>query len=431
MGNLYSRMLNGESTTSRIMASPTWCAPALNRRSFLRSSLCAGASLLLVPRMGRGDDTPSSGPPDIPAPCAADRWQKLGVVLEPTEAWEGDDIQNFTTRAEPLDNERWRIWYSTSGAARTYSIAWAEGVPGEPMKKTPAVYTTGAAADAPLAIGNLPEKWKPVQPVHLQLPNGRHRLYFWAHGPQICRYLAAESDDGRRYHVLNPLEGVLYHPNDRAAFGVPSPDGVMFRREKSPDRPAGEAAATPPLISNDATNIYLLPDGSFELYTVALVPVPKSDPAYIAEDNAPGYLRVVDRLVSGDGLHFEKRQRIIQRDANDFVDQQFYYLSMTPTPRGRVGMLGHYRCAAQTMDLEWCFSPDGVKWHRPSRQAWIPRGNPPAPDCYGIYAASQLVNQNGRWHLFYTGVNSAHNGKHSYGKPRQVIMLATTRSIWA
>jgi hypothetical protein len=59
------------------------------------------------------------------------------------------------------------------------------------------------------------------------------------------------------------------------------------------------------------------------------------------------------------------------------------------------------------------------------------RGQPPEPDCYGIYANSQLVQRDGKWHLFYSAVNSAHNGKHSHGKPRQVIMHATTDSIWA
>ena len=82
------------------------------------------------------------------------------------------------------------------------------------------------------------------------------------------------------------------------------------------------------------------------------------------------------------------------------------------------------------MDLEWCFSRDGIQWQRPLRRAWIPRGDPPAPDSYGIYAGSQLVQHRGRWHLFYTGVNSAHNGKHTHGKPRQVIMLATADSVW-
>ena len=260
--------------------------------------------------------------------------------------------------------------------------------------------------------------------------DGRHRLYFWAHGPQITRYLAAESEDGRRYRVVDPLRPVLYHPNDRAAFGVPSPDGVMFGQEMSRNRPADEPLATSRLISNDATNIYQLADGTFEMYSVALVRVEKTDPAYVAEDNAPGLLRVIDRYISDDGLHFENRRRVIQRDAADPVDQQFYYLSATYTPNGCVGMLGHYRCKAQTMDLEWCFSRDGIEWRRPLRSAWIARGQPPAPDCYGIYAGSHLVEHGGRWHLFYTGVNSSHNGRYAYGRARQVVMLATTDSIW-
>ena len=401
-----------------------------DRRTFLRSLLCLGASGRAAPTLTHSSPPGLPRKTETPAACGADTWKKHGIILEPSETWEGNGIQNFTTRAEPLKNDRWRIWYSVSDSTRDYSIAFAEGVPGDNMTRIRAVCSPGDPTDVPLSIGHLPDNWKPVQPVHLQLSNGRHRLYFWAHGPQVCRYLAAESDDGCRYRVLNPLKPILYHPNDRAAFGVRSPDGIMSCRETSLDRQADEPLAVSQLISNDATNVYLMPDGTFELYTVALIEVPKSDPAYIAEDNAPGRLRVIDRLTSGDGLHFKDRRRIIQRDGGDFVDQQFYYLSMTPTTKGRVGMLGHYRCAAQTMDLEWCFSLDGLQWHRPQRRGWIPRGAPPAPDCYGIYAGSQLVNHRGRWHLFYTGVNSSHNGKHAHGKPRQVIMHATTDDLW-
>lgn len=299
------------------------------------------------------------------------------------------------------------------------------------MKKVPAALSPREPGDELLAIGNLPEGWRPVQPVHLQLKNGRHRLYFWVHGPEIARYLAAESEDGRRYRVLDPLRPVLYHPNDRAAHGVASPDGVLFRATQNPGRPVEEPPASPPLISNDATNVYQLPDGSFEMYSVALVRVPKSDPAYVAEDNAPGLLRVIDRYTSEDGWHFANRRRVIQRDTADPVDQQFYYLSVTYTSKGRVGLLGHYRCRAQTMDLEWCFSRDGLDWNRPLREPWLVRGEAPAPDCYGIYAGHSLVKQGGRWFLFYTGVNSSHNGKHAFGKARQVVMLATADSIWA
>ena len=384
--------------------------------------LAAAGTLLPLPAAVRAAS--------VPAPSPSSAWRKHGIILEASEPWEGKDLQNFTCPAEPLKDGAWRIWYSVSDAQKGYGLACAEGVPGQPMKKTRVQCTPGEPGDGPLALGNLPEKWRPVQGVHIRLRNGRHRLYFWAHGPQILRYLAADSDDGRRYRVVDPLRPVLYHPSDRAAWGVASPDGVLLHREPNKSRPAEEPPAPSRLISNDATNVYQLPDGSFELYSVGLVQAPKSDPAYMAHDNAPGLLRMIDRYTSADGLHFDTRRRVIQRDGQDPVDQQFYYLSVTHTPEGRIGMLGHYRCQAQTMDLEWCFSRDGIEWQRPARRAWLARGNPPEPDCYGVYANSQLVHQDGKWHLFYTGVNSAHNGKHAYGPPRQVVMHATTDSPW-
>jgi hypothetical protein len=386
----------------------------MSRRSFLRGSICVIGGIALSTKI-QSQSKEETGYA-TPRPCPPEAWHKHGIILEASEPWEGEDIQNFTSRAEPLPDGAWRIWYSISDASHGYGLAYAEGIPGKPMRKVPARCSPIEPADAPFSIGNLPEKWKPVQVTHILLYNGRHRLYFWAHGPGVLRYLAAESDDGRRYRVLNPLKPVLYHPSDRAASGATAPD---------------ETPASPSVISNDATTIYQLPDGTFEMYSVALVQVPKEDPAYMAHDNAPGLLRVMDRYTSGDGLHFETRERIIERDADDPVDQQFYYLSVTRTAKGCVGMLGHYRCEAQTMDLEWRFSPDGVKWQRSLRRAWLERGAPPAPDCYGIYAPNQLVFQDGKWHLFYTGVNSSHNGKHSHGKPRQVIMYATVDSIWA
>lgn len=205
----------------------------------------------------------------------------------------------------------------------------------------------------------------------------------------------------------------------------------LKKRIPSSQRPDEEPPALPRQISNDATNVYQLPDGTFEMFSVALVRVPETDAAYIAHDNVPGYLRVVDRFASADGLNFETRHRVIDRDAADPADMQFYYLAQTLTPRGRVGMLGHYRCDAQTMDLEWCYSPDGKTWERPQRTAWLPRGQPPAPDCLGIYSNSRLVQHGGRWHLFYTAFNSTHNGKTSHGAPRQVVMHASTPDIWA
>ena len=246
------------------------------------------------------------------------------------------------------------------------------------------------------------------------------------------RYLAAEANDGRRFRVLDPLRPCLYHPHDRAVGGAAAAEAGLGRLRGKVARPmSGEPPAPARLISNDATNVYRLPDGTFEMYSVALLEVPEDDPRTIAHDNAPGWVRVIDRYASEDGLRWSDRRRVLVPDRDDPIDQQFYYLAVTYTERGRVGMLGHYRVEAQTMDLEWCVSEDGIAWERPLREPWLRRGGPGEPDSYGVYAPHSLVEHGGRWWLFYTGVNSSHNGKDSHGEPGSVVRLARCDSIWA
>lgn len=393
------------------------------RRRFLRSAAGSALGLVAANRL-------TAAAAAQPSPPTA--WTKHGVVLEPAKDAPAERIQCFTCPAEPLGEGRWRLWHSTYGPGVPKTIGYAEGVPGEPIQRRMAVLSPGEPADAPLAIGNLPEGWRPTQVVHVPLGGGRHRIYFWAHGPGVVRYLAAESDDGRRYRVLDPLRPCLYHPHDRAVDGgAAAKAGLKRLAGRISKRPDGEPPAPPELISNDATNVYRLSGGDFEMYSVALVEVDRDDPAYVAHDNAAGWVRVIDRYTSDDGLRWTNRRRVIERDAQDPSDQQFYYLAVTHTPEGRFGMLGHYRVEAQTMDLEWCFSSDGIRWERPQRSGWISRGAPGEPDCYGIYPSQSLVYAEGRWHLFYTGVNYAHNGKHSHGKPAAVIMLATCDKLSA
>lgn len=78
------------------------------------------------------------------------------------------------------------------------------------------------------------------------------------------------------------------------------------------------------------------------------------------------------------------------------------------------------------MDLELCYSNDGIKWEKPNRQvAWIERGWPPLEaDTLAIYPATSLVYNEGNWWLFYTGCNYTHNNIISTSKPRSVIMAA-------
>lgn len=352
---------------------------------------------------------------NIPKPCRTTDWSKRGSIIERTEPWEKTYIQNFTSTAEPLDNGRWRIWY---GAGLPMTIAFAEGIPGKYMEKFQAVLSEYEPKDAPLSIGNLPDGWRPTQPVHIKLLDGCDRLYFWAHCPaqKIVRYLAADSTDGKRYKVLNTNSPCLYHIYDHA---VTSPQ----ENHEIPEE----------LICNDATTVYQLPDGSFELYTATVFPIEKDDPRWAYNDNCPGLIRVIDRMVSEDGLHWTGRQRVLEPDKNAPNDLQFYYLAVTHTPKGRIGMLGHYRVKDQTMDIEWCFSTNGVNWVRPFRKAWLERSWPQNQiDSFGIYSPASLVKHDDKWWLFYTGYNYSHNGKIVHGKEKQTqIMLAVTDSIWA
>ena len=359
---------------------------------------------------------------DFPLPCSSTAWVKQGAVLKQTEPWEGPCISNFTSPAEPLDGGRWRIWY---GAGTPMNIAVAEGVPGGEMTKRQAVLSSGEPTDAPLAVGNLPDGWRICGPVHIRLKNGNHRLYFWAHyEPEaVHRFLAADSNDGRRYRVVDPYRPTLYHLADRANI------------ENNLPRPEDEPPAPSELLVSDCTTVYQLPDGSFELYTATLQALEKDSPQWATNDNVSGFIRVVDRFVSDDGLHWTGRQRVAEPDANDPADLQLYFLSVTHTPKGRVGMLGHYRVKDQTIDIEWCFSDDGIKWIRPFRnKAWLERSWPGEnPDSFGIYPPASIVFRDNKWWLFYTGVNMSHNSKLCHdenGRQESAIMLAETESIW-
>lgn len=344
-------------------------------------------------------------------------------------------VQNFTSTVEPLENDQWRVWTSISvPKTELKQIGYHTGHVGGEWKHTLAKCTPGEPdRNAELAIGGLPEGWNPVQVVTLRLKDGRARLYFWAHGKGIVRYLAADSEDGRAFKVVNALKPCLYHPADRAVDGKALEEaGLQRRAQKKAANVEGEPLASSKLISNDATNVYQLPDGSFEMYSVALMQVGKDDPRYAAQDNIPGLVRVIDRYTSTDGLNWGNRQRVITPDADDPHDLQFYYLSVTHTERGRVGLLGHYRLGAQTIDIEPCFSTDGITWQRTQRQPWVTRDAPgTTAGSYLLHAPHAMVKRDGRWHLFYTGGNFSHNHRDVHGGVEaRAIMLATCESLW-
>ncbi|MEQ1839065.1 MAG: hypothetical protein ABL994_01535 [Verrucomicrobiales bacterium] len=395
----------------------------LSRRRALATLTTAGAGLLVPGRL-----------PAAPVLAAPAGWKKEGELFRYRGTLAGGWVQNFTSTVEAVDEDRWRVWTSISAPKNPMKqIGYHTGTVGGEWKSTLAVCTPGEPdATAPLAIGSMPEGWHPVQVVTLRLLDGRTRLYFWAHGEEIVRYLAADSDDGRAFRVVNASTPCLYHPADRCVDGRVALELGLKRFAKRKAAPGpGESLAESRLISNDATNVYQLPDGSFEMYSVGLIQVEKDDPRHAPHDNIAGLVRVIDRYTSADGLNWSDRRRVVVPDKDDPNDLQFYYLSVTHTEQGRVGLLGHYRLGAQTIDLEACFSTDGIVWERPLREPWVTRDAPETTSAsYLLHAPHAMVKRNHRWHLFYTGGNFAHNHLASHGTPDRAIMLATRESLF-
>lgn len=397
----------------------------ISRREVLGTLTGTAASLFVAPTSV------------LAAPALADPagWRKEGELFRYRGPLAGAWVQNFTSTVEAVEDDLWRVWTSISVPKNPMKqIGYHTGRAGAEWTPTVAVCTPGDPdPSADLAIGGMPEGWHPVQVVTLRLLDGRTRLYFWAHGEGIVRYLAADSEDGRAFRVMNAATPCIYHPADRCVDGSVAMELGLKRFAKRKAAPGpGESLAESRLISNDATNVYQLPDGSFEMYTVGLIQVEKDDPRHAPQDNIAGLVRVIDRYASKDGLNWADRRRVIVPDGDDPDDLQFYYLSVTHTERGRVGLLGHYRLGAQAIDIEACFSSDGIVWERPLRQAWVSRDEPEATAAsYLLHAPHSMVRRDDRWHLFYTGGNFAHNHLDSHGTPDRAVMLATRDSLFA
>ena len=307
----------------------------------------------------------------------------------------------------------WRLYYSDLGSFphSCFALGLAESEDGLRWRK---IQTNRAGGF--IHPEGLPESENLVQPQAVILPDGRVRIYFWWHGHQIgrARYLAAESDNGLDFTVVNRDDPCLFHPSDfnvgQAGFaaGLTAPV-VNEAHESERTVPWPEAKRRR---SNDATFVYYNERlRIFEMYSVWLAPNDAASGHYTPHDNAPQIIRVMHRRTSEDGLLFSDPELILIPDESDPLDLQFYHLAVQEIGEWRLGMLGHYRCWAQTMDLELCFSRDGRQWERPLRGGFIPRGGVEQTDHYYAYPTSRMIPEDDNWLMLYDGGNYKHNSQ--------------------
>ena len=365
---------------------------------------------------------------------------KHGVVLEGEAPWEGAHVSAFCGSVLRLDSGRYRLYYTTVNQSEM-RLAVAESDDGLRWERLPlgqerwqgqdtnrlvltgvpdaeTADVVGGELVAPdgrrIALaGEASRQSQVTQPQVLRLPDGRWRMYYWHFQSGWGRipyiYTVAESADGLRWHVPH---------YDRPALNS---HWLGDQSNLSNEASLAEKARR----TNDANFVYRNPNlGCYEQFSQWLLEaIPERR---VAEDNCPEFNRMIQRRVSADGLIWSAPELVIQADARDPWDQQFYYLSVQYHEDWLIGSLGHYRVenAQQTMDLELVFSRDGRRWERPLRGGFIPR-EPGGRDAEGIYASNAWIDKGDRWLCLYTGTARKHNRHADDRLPLTCPMAAT------
>lgn len=328
-------------------------------------------------------------------------------TLGPVIAVNSDEamIQNFTNTIIDMGSDGWRMWYSKCTSTE-YHFGYMDMTVDFKVTRNVLAEITDTPGTSGLKIIGIPSHWNIIQPVYIRLPDGRERLYFWGHGSEgVCRYEIAESTDGINYYVEDWRRPTLYHPNDRAitrdSLKHSSLTIYCHCMHKDPD--PNEPEASEDMLMNDATNVYLMPDGTFELYSADVKELPKDAPEPHQKDPV---IRFVQHRTSADGIHWSKSRQVFFRDEKDPFDLQFYYMARNRLHNGnRIGFLGHYRSDPGTMDIECCFSKDGIDWKR-TRIPNFPREKGIA----SVYASHGMIEKDGLYYLFYSAFNYTHHG---------------------
>ncbi len=344
---------------------------------------------------------------------------KLGLVDWPRPEWELDQASVFAGSIVEMPGGGWRCYYSgrCPTGERTFGLALAasaDGITGDKPLLGPR--EVSGAATTRIERAGMPPEGSCTQPQVVLTPNGSWLMWSWWHAHDVgyARYVLAESEDGVRWRVTDVNRPAVMHPSDcelgQNAWVAGLTDASAedtFAHQRTMDWMAAKR-----LRSNDATSVYYNElTRRFEMYSVWLMPVDEATHRVTPHDNAPRVLRTIHRRESEDALTWSDPEMLILADEHDPLPQEFYYLAVQPDADWNIGMLGHYRCWEQTMDLELCFSRDTHRWVRPLRGGWVPRGGIDEIDYMSCYATNRLIDLGDRWRLLYRGGNRLHNRK--------------------
>jgi hypothetical protein len=185
---------------------------------------------------------------------------------------------------------------------------------------------------------------------------------------------------------------------ERGACAAFSADGLHWRRH-----------GQQPLFAepNDVLIAVKDPEGGFVCYQTLLLKDSSQD---YPRDNHRGWRRVIGRRTSEGFINWSKPELILQPDAGDPPDTQFYGLAAWPERGIWIGLLWIYRAESQTSDVQLAWSLDGRSWQRPGeRKPIIELGAPGEFDSHMIFTASAPVLHDGKLCILYGGFDGPHD----------------------
>ena len=335
-------------------------------------------------------------------------WRKQGVVLHHSEDWENDKILTiFPSTVLDCGNKR-RFYYSlNSFDNHDYNLALAEQDRRGKITKHPLLRDT----DGYFSLAGLPREFKPLQANVLRLSRSDWRMFFWAHkhtqGRQV-RFMAASSSNGLNWQMLPDKQSIaLCHQGD-----------VLCQQGKWPLH----------LQCNDATTVYRRPDGSWELFSAALMYYPIGQEHPKDKDLRENLIRMIQRWTSPDGWHWSTPEVTILPDEQDPGDLQFYYLTSTDLDGYRLGLLGRYNCQVRQLTIEPVWSIDGRSWQRPYRENCLPLLED-SQKVFMAVPAQYLLRSGDTLTLYYAIANYDHSHQTADGSAPQDSIAAAEIDI--
>ena len=324
------------------------------------------------------------------APVVQGPWKKCGIVIKPDQPfeYENDHVLNFFPVKVPCEPGAPWFYFVFSRKDKTATNLV--------MMDRKGKHLLSRDGKGVFTMTGLPSDMVPGFPEVFKLGSNHYRMYFWAYGignDTKIRFMTAESKDLYRWHVMNNAKPLFCHHADyNWGDGLP-----------------------PSRICNDATTVYRRPDGSWELYSAAITSITDPKSRYADKSVCPGFMRIVMRWTSPDGLQFSNPEIIQMPDSKDSPATQFYYLTAHDVEPYAVGILGNFNIRSQRLLLEPVWSRDRRHWVRPLRNNMLFE-----KDYINVAAITDMVSEpDGNVSLYYSASNTDHDGKILDGAKRE------------